>query len=334
MHLKKVTLPVISGQRASRYIFYAAVALVIAAWFGRTGVALAHEGEPLAPHDLWRAWNWDPLILTGLTLAGWRYGRGVRALWQRAGPGRGVSRWRVAAFSGGLLALFVALVSPLDALSGALFSAHMVQHLLLIMVAAPLLVLGAPPVALGWALPQRWRPGAARWWHRRSLLQKGWQALSQPLAVWTLYMAALWLWHIPVLYEAALRSEFIHFLEHGCFLATAVLFWRTLARCSAGGRLSYGVGILYVFTTALHGGLLGSLLTFTPRVWYPLYATSTAGWGLTPLADQQLAGVIMWVPMGIVYTVAALTLLGIWLQVMERKDRRHQERIQTAKEIS
>ena len=322
-----------AGESLSRCIFYAAIALVMAAWFGRTGVALAHEGEPLAPHELRSAWNWDLLILAGLTAAGWSYGRGVRALWQRAGRGRGVSQWRVAAFGGGLLALFVALISPLDALSGALFSAHMVQHLLLLMVAAPLLVLGAPPVALGWAWPQRWRWGAARWWHRRRRLQRGWRALTQPLAVWMLYMAALWLWHVPVLYEAALRNEFIHFLEHGCFLATAVLFWWTLARCSAGGRPSYGVGILYVFTTALHGGLLGSLLTFTPRVWYPLYAASTAGWGLTPLADQQLAGVIMWVPMGIVYTIVALALLGVWLQVMERKDRRQRASVWRAKEI-
>jgi len=306
----------------------------ICGFFSQTHFALAHDGAPLAPHDLWRAWNWDLLILTGLALAGWCYARGVHLLWQRAGTGRGVSGWQVTAFSGGLLALFIALISPLDALSEALFSAHMVQHLLLMMVAAPLLVLGAPPVALGWALPQRWRASVAQWWHRRTALRSLWQILAHPLVVWGLYMSALWIWHLPLLYEAALRSEFIHFLEHGSFLATAVLFWWTLARCTLRGRLSYGAGILYIFTTALHGGLLGSLLTFTPRLWYPIYAAGTPAWGLTPLEDQQLAGVTMWVPIGIIYAIAALALLGIWLQVMERKDQRHRERLWRAKEIS
>ena len=329
----KIIRPATIGVRKRRRVFYGAIAVVVAA-FGQSSLALAHEGEPLAPHDLWRAWNWDLLILASLALAGWRYAGGVGSLWQRAGSGRGVSGWRVAAFSGGLLALFIALISPLDALSGALFSAHMVQHLLLMMVAAPLLVLGAPPVALTWALPQRWRARVGRWWHGQTVLRSSWQALSHPAAVWGLYMSALWVWHLPLLYEAALRSEFIHFLEHGCFLAAAVLFWWTLARCPLRGRLSYGAGILYVFTTALHSGLLGSLLTFTPRLWYPIYAASTPGWGLTPLEDQQLAGVTMWVPMGIIYTIAALALLGVWLQVMERKERRQREGVWRAKEIS
>ncbi len=106
--------------------------------------ALAHGGPPPAPADLWGAWSWEPSVLLALALAAWAYARGLRALWRSAGLGRGVRTWQAAAYAGGLLTVFVALISPLDGLSSALFSAHMVQHLLLMLVAGPALILGAP----------------------------------------------------------------------------------------------------------------------------------------------------------------------------------------------
>lgn len=284
-------------------------------------LALAHEGLPPMPHDVWDAWSWDLLLLVGLGLSGWAYVRGVTTLWRRAGLGRGVTGWQAAAFGGGLIALFIALISPLDALSEALFSAHMVQHVILILVAAPLLVLGAPPAALIWSVPRRWQRGLGRWWQRQRGLRAGWRILTQPLLVWTLHTLALWAWHVPALYQAALQNETLHALEHLSFFGTGLLFWRAIMSPFGRKKVATGPGrLLYIFTMALQSGGLGALMTFSPRPWYGTYTSTTTAWGLTPLEDQQLAGVIMWVPAGVVYLVAALVLLGSWLQALERQD--------------
>lgn len=281
-------------------------------------VALGHEGQPLAPHDVWQAWNWEPFTLTALIVVGLLYGRGLSTVWREAGVGRGIAKWRVLAFTGGLLTVFVALLSPLEGMANVLFSAHMVQHLLLLLIAPPLLLLGQPDLAILWALPAQWRRGLARW-TRQSSIARLWRALSKPVVVWLLYALGLWIWHLPALYQAALRSEAIHMLEHATFFGAALLMWWTLAHSHLrGSTRSYAVGILFAFTTALHGGLLGWLLTFTTQVWYPVYAESAVLWGLAPLEDQQLAGAIMWAPAGLVYALAALTLLAAWMRGLER----------------
>lgn len=282
---------------------------------------LAHPGEPLAPHDLWSAWSWEPALLTGLALCIGTYGYGVSALWQRAGFGRGLRRWQVAAFGVGWITLWIALVSPLDALGSVLFSAHMLQHLLLILAAPPLLILGAPHIALIWALPRPARRWLAQAW-RRTAWRTVWQTLSQPVLVWGLAGGTFWLWHVPSLYQAALQNEGIHALEHITFLGTAVLFWWTLLH--PGRRLSQGAGILFVFTTMLQNGLLGALLTFASYPWYPAYANRVAAWGLTPLEDQQLAGLIMWIPAGVVYLLTALAMFALWLRTIEREMQRRE----------
>ncbi len=285
------------------------------------GKAASHSGDPLAPHDIWSAWNWDPLILSGIVLAGWLYFRGVRMLWGQAGRGRGVQRWQVAAFSGGLFTLVLAVVSPIDALGEVLFSGHMLQHLLLILVAAPLLVLGAPPAAVAWAIPERWRAGLGRWWRRRNSLRKGWHYLNNPLVVWVMHALALIAWHLPDLYQAALVNEFVHFLEHASFLFTALLFWMVLIRSGNRGQLSYGASMLYVFSMAMFSGVLGALITFSRQAWYPIHMDTALVWGFTPLEDQQLAGVLMWVPGNFVYLAAFLTLLWRWFAAMDRRDK-------------
>ena len=299
---------------------FAALGLVGAA--GPT--AWAHEGTPPAPHDLWTAWTWDPAVVLGLVAGAWVYARGVRALWRRAGAGRGIRRWQAAGGALGLVTLFLALVSPLDALSSALFSAHMVQHLLLILLAAPLLVLGRLQIAGLWAL----RPGARRrltaWWKRTIGPRVAWQALRRPLVAWALHSVALWVWHLPSLYQAALRSQLIHALEHATFLSTALLFWWALVHSTTRGRFGYGSGLFYVFTLAAQGTALGALLTFSQSPWYPFYAASVATWGLSPLEDQQLAGLIMWIPGGLVYLAAGLWLVAAWLQTAEREMRREE----------
>lgn len=221
-----------------------------------------------------------------------------------------------------MLALVVALISPLDGLSAALFSAHMAQHMLLILIAAPLLVLGEPGTALLWALPLGGRRGVGHWWQRRRGLRAFWHGCSRLGAAWAIAVATLWAWHAPALYQAALRSEPVHVLEHASFLLTSGLFWWTLLRRGAHGRVNYGAGIVAVFAMALQGGALGALMTFSTAPWYPAYAASAARYGLSPLDDQQLAGLIMWIPAGVAYLLAACALFVAWLNAVEAEDRR------------
>jgi putative membrane protein len=282
--------------------------------------AAAHPGA-LAPADVWRAWTLDPWVLAGIGLPAWLYGRVLRALWTRAGVGRGVRAWQAWCFLAGTLALIAALVSPLDALGGTLFSAHMLQHVVLTMVAAPLLALGAPFVPWLWALPPEWRVRLGAW--AKAPVPAGlWGAASHPLGAWLLHAAAIWIWHAPVLYQATLRSESVHIAQHLSFFGTAMLFWWTAFELSRRRRRKFGVGVLFVFTTAVHSSVLGALLTFSLVLWYPAYAPLTAAWGLTPLEDQQLGGLIMWVPAGFVYVAAALALLAAGLGLGEPDRRR------------
>ncbi len=220
-----------------------------------------------------------------------------------------------------MAALVVALISPLDGLSAALFSAHMVQHMLLILIAAPLLVLGVPGTAFLWALPRAGRRAAGRWWLRRRGLGALWRGCSGLGPAWAIAVATLWAWHAPALYQAALRSEPVHVLEHASFLLTGCLFWWALLRRRAHGRVNYGAGVVAVFAMALQGGALGALMTFSTAPWYPAYAASTAPYGLSPLDDQQLAGLIMWIPAGVGYLLAACALFVAWLNAVEAEDR-------------
>jgi putative membrane protein len=280
------------------------------------GSAQAHAGQPPAPHDIWSAWTWDPLVIFGLAVTGGLYGRGVYVLWQRPTGHALIPFWRVLVFGVGWLALFVALVSPLDALGEALFSAHMVQHMVLILIAAPLLVLGAPLLPVLWGLPGTWRRQTGLRlgdWQRQ--FRSSWRVLSHPLAAWCLHTIALWVWHAPVLYEAAIRHRWVHVLEHASFLGTALLFWWTILPTEHGAAWRREpVGVLSIFATAMQSGALGALITFSRTPWYAIYAQTTAWWGLTPLEDQQLAGLIMWIPGGTLYMLAAAGLLATWLQ--------------------
>jgi putative membrane protein len=273
---------------------------------------IAHPGEPLGPHQLWGAWSWEPGIVLPLALGAGLYAVGLRALWRAAGPGRGIRKRDAAAFALGWATLALALLSPLHRLGEALFSAHMVQHELLMALAAPLLVLGRPLVPFVWGLPPGWRRTLGRW-TGGDRFRGVWATLTHPVTAWSLHAAAIWIWHVPSLYEASLRSEAVHALQHASFLGTALLFWWSVLEGRRHGRLGWPGAVIALFTTAVHTSILGALLTFSTRLWYPLYGATSAAWGLTPLEDQQLAGLIMWVPGGLAYLVAALALMASWL---------------------
>ena len=261
-------------------------------------------------------WTFDPLVLASLLLTGALYVRGATRLWRR-GAQRGLRRWQIFSFAAGWLALVLALLSPIAALSEVLFSVHMTQHELLMVVAAPLLVLARPLAVFVWALPPVWRFRVGRW-TRRPLVAKGWSALTGPLTVWILHGAALWVWHLPTLYQAAVEHDGIHALMHVCFLFSAALFWWALVH-GRYGRLGYGIAVLYVFTTGIHSTVLGALLTLAPRPWYAIYRDRAPLMHVDPLTDQQLAGLLMWVPFGTIFVVIGLALFAAWLGEAERR---------------
>lgn len=293
-----------------------------------TGSAVhAHGGgEPCAGpgdwHELAGAWEFEPFVVVPLALTAWVYARGVRRLWRAAGTGRGVRRWEAASFAAGWLTLVVALVSPLHPWGNVLFSVHMTQHELLMLVAAPLLVLGKPVVASLKALP----PGRVRpllRWTKPAWVQAAWVFVTNPLVAWALHAVVLWGWHVPVLFQAALHSEFVHALQHLSFLLSAVLFWWAILH-RGRGAMGYGAAVLYLFTTAVHSGLLGALITLAGVVWYPAYLPTTDAWGLTPLEDQQLGGLIMWVPACSLYIVAGMALFAGWVRAAGERARRRE----------
>jgi putative membrane protein len=216
--------------------------------------------------------------------------------------------------------LLVALLSPLHARGQMLFAAHMTQHELLMLVAAPLLVLGRPGVVVFFALPRAEARLVAQTWHRSRLAAlTGWA--TRPLAAWGVHAVALWAWHAPALFEATLRHPLVHDLQHVSFFGSALLFWWALWH----GRPGWGGGVaalLYLFTTMVHSGALGALLLFAERPLYPTYGTRSLAWHLPALQDQQLGGLIMWVPAGVVYVFAALLVIVGCLRAAERSTRR------------
>lgn len=270
---------------------------------------LAHAGQPPTPHDLWTAWSLDPKVIAGLVVAAWLYRRG-----RGAGGWRSRDRWRARAFAAALVAIAVALVSPLDALSTALASAHMAQHVLLMLVAPPLLALSAPSSTLLRGTPLGVRRASGRWRRRLGLSSRRLAIFRQPAVVWLLYVGVLWSWHAEALYTAALDNELLHVVEHVSFLVAGVLFWRVIIGGRGAARVSPGFRLLLVFGAGVQGALLSALLTFAQTPWYASYSTTTAPWGLSPLADQHLAGVILWMPGNALYVATGLTLLVAWIR--------------------
>jgi putative membrane protein len=279
------------------------------------GAIEAHEGHDHGGGGGPLFWDPDLFVLSVLVVVGALYLRGAVPLVKK----KVLRRWQVASFAGGWLALLAALVSPIDTLSDVLFSVHMTQHELLMLVAAPLIVIGQPLTPMLRALPSRLRirlqAGARQGW-----ALPVWRFLTGPVNVWVLHAIILLGWHLPALYQAALRSDLVHYVQHLMFLGVAVLFWWALVH-GRYGRLGYGMAVLYVFTTAMYTGALGALLTVSPRIWYPIYEERTAAFGADPLADQQLAGLIMWIPAGVILLIVALGFLAAWLGALEGRAR-------------
>ncbi|MDG4895439.1 cytochrome c oxidase assembly protein [Mesorhizobium sp. WSM4976] len=249
------------------------------------------------------------------------YALGAARLWRRSGRGRPERLRQALLFAAGWSGLTVALVSPIHALGERVFSAHMIEHELLMAVAAPLLVASCPGAALMWALPASLRRGTRSLTHGRTL-QAVWVLAARPLSATVLHGIAIWVWHIPALFEAALQQGVLHYAQHASFLGTALLFWWVLLPRSWQQK-TYGISVMHLFFTSLHTGLLGVLLLVSPKLWYPENGSGAALWSLSPIEDQQLAGLVMWVPAGLIYGGAALLLAGLWVSNSGTREATH-----------
>lgn len=256
-------------------------------------------------------WTPDPLAIGTVVLSSAMYGAGLTRLWRSVGIGHGIRRWEAACFALGQITLLLALVSPIDRLSDLLFSAHMTQHEIIMVVSPPLFVLGRPGVALAWLSPRLGRVTS--------------RFGSAPFIALLAHAIVVWAWHIPSLFEAALRSEAVHAVQHATFFGTAALFWWSIVR-GRYGRAGYGLAVAFVFATTMHTSILGALMTVAERVWYPLYVDRTIAAGYDPVEDQQLAGLVMWVPAGVVLVLAALGLFAAWLGEAGRRVAQAQRR--------
>lgn len=251
-------------------------------------------------------WSWEPSLLVSLFGQVGTYLACVGPLRHFFPGATAVSRGRIVAFLLGSFTLFIALVSPLGTLSdGYLFSAHMTQHVLLALIAPPLLLLGTP----------RWlfRPFVMT----RLGLKLG-RVLTHPVVAYLLFNLTFLLWHIPAYYDAALRNEYIHIVQHVAYIGTATLMWWPIFGVPDElPRLSEPAQCLYLFFMVIPSGLLGAMLTFSNTVLYPTYANAPRIWDMSALQDQKVAGLIMWMPAKLIF-LAVLTV--VFFRFMNRDD--------------
>lgn len=265
----------------------------------------------LASDSLWLDWNFNPVTLLGIALFTGAYFYALGPLRRRYGWAERVDRGQVATFVAGAVIFALALISPLDAISDTyLFSAHMVQHMLICVVAPPLWLLGTP----SWMLAPLFRNPkvvrVARW-------------LTHPAVAFALFNGVLWLWHAPALYDATLSNEYLHIFEHLTFVVTAVLFWwAVLSPISEVPRMSYGPSILYLFVACQPMVALGALLTFAANPLYHPYVVAPRLGGISALGDQQAGGLIMWLPTNIPYLAVLSVQFFHWIGEQDLKERR------------
>jgi cytochrome c oxidase assembly factor CtaG len=277
---------------------------VIAAGLAAAEPALAHGG----PHAEGFGWTFNPVIVAMLTGTAMLAGLGTLRLRRRTGRFPRGRALRGLAFGAGWLAVALALLSPLHAWGEHVFTAHMVEHEILMAVAAPLLVVAKPLGTALWGLPVRMRKAAAHFLRSNST-RAGWSFLVHPVSATALHAAVLWSWHAPPIFEASLASVALHLFQHASFLAAGVIFWWSMLH-----RASPGEALGHVAITMIHMSVLGALIALAPRVIYLRQTSGAALAGLTPLADQQIAGLVMWIPAGTLYAAAALGFAALWIR--------------------
>lgn len=288
------------------------------------GVALAHgtDAPAAAFPGVLLAWKLDPLAIVLLAVTAGAYLWAVRRV-NREHPANPHPAFQTWLFMAGVAVIGLALISPIEAYEGMLFSVHMVQHMLLQLVAAPLLLAGAPiTLALRAASPSVRRRMLA------VLQSRIVHAISFPVVAWVIFAAVNWGWHFSVWYDVALENEAVHYFQHATFLAAALLFWwPAIGADPSPWRLPHPVRLLYLFLAMPQNSFLGVALMSARTVLYPHYLTNVRDWGPSPLEDQQLGGVIMWVVGDLAFLAGMAVVVVLWVRHEERRTRRLDARL-------
>jgi cytochrome c oxidase assembly factor CtaG len=265
--------------------------------------------EPGLDDGVVSAWHVDPALGTLLIVAAVAYGSAYRST---SAAGRAVPPWwQVGAYAGGLVSLALALMGPPHHFSEVSFAAHMVQHLLMTLVAAPLIVLGRPVQVLLRGLGARRSGAVLRPTIGRPIVRQILGMIAHPVSVVVLFNGAMLLWHLPSLYEAAVRNRLLHDVEHASFFGTALLFWWVLIDpVPRHHRFVPSTALLVLFASWMIGDLLGAALTLAREPLYPLYARAPNPWGLDPVVDQSRGGAIMWIGAGVLFAACMLGILA------------------------
>ena len=268
--------------------------------------ALAH-----GDHGAALGWTLDPLLTVPLAIAlvlylvGWRR-LSTRAVSQPRGTAKFLSGWAVLALS---------LTSPLHEAGERSFTMHMIEHELIMLVSTLLLASSNAGGILAWGLPRAVRSSLGGNW--KGPLKRLWRFLTEPVTATAIQAAVMWGWHAPFLFDRALDSFGWHITQHACFFVSSLLFWWAMLHPRQRGS-GYGVSAACLFATSLIGGALGALMSLSASPWYADYAAmAMTGVGLDPVDDQRLAGLIMWIPGGLVHGAAALALAYKWLKASE-----------------
>ncbi len=299
----------------------AASALAVVGWPGIVAAQGAVPPEPELPEVLF-AWTWEPLAIIGLACLGIGWLVLVRTV-ERRHPRHPVPARRKWAFWGGLAALVLALLSPIDTYADVLLVVHMAQHLLLMLVAAPLLLLAAPMTTVLRAVAPPSRKRLVSWLHSRPV-----RILAFPLLAWMVFAAVNWGWHFSDLYNQALENPALHVVEHAVFLGAALIFWFPVIGADPGPwRMPHPARLFYLFLAMPQNSFLGVAIMSAGVVLYPHYASVERSWGPTPLEDQALAGLLMWTVGDVAFLVGMGLVVAGWVSLEQRRTARSDARL-------
>lgn len=267
------------------------------------------------------SWSFEPAVVIGLVLAAVLYARGWRVLRRQTRGRAGLQPWRAWCFGAGLFSIALALLSPVDAYGHLFFFLHMTQHMLLIIFGAPFLLLGAPLVPTMLGLPRSVRGAVGYLFSAKLPFRMLLHFITTPLVAMVIFLLIIGMWHVPRYYDAAQGASWIHYLEHVMFLGGALLYWWPVVHPSGGKRrLGYGPALGYLMPSLVQGMVIGAILTFAKEPLYETYRTVPRVWSLSALADQQLAGIIMWLVGGFLYLIPVFVLLSMFMKDDEEED--------------
>lgn len=278
------------------------------------------------------SWSWDPIVITGLVVASVLYARGWRVLQHRTRGRAGLKPWRAWCFAVGLGCIALALLSPVGLYGELLLFIHMTQHMLLVF-AAPFLLLGAPLVPIMLGLPRSVRSAVGYLFSAKLPFRMVLHLLTTPLVAMVIFLIVVGVWHAPRFYQLAQGGSLIHRVEHVAFFGSALLYWWPMIHPSGGKRrLGYGPALGYLLPSLVEGMIIGALLTFAKEPVYEVYAKAPRVWGLSVIADQQLAGIIMWLVGGFLYLIPVFILLSLFMKHEEDdEDREHTRYVPSAR---